>query len=65
MSSLIHQGQSLENTSQDYERFQTCLAGHTLNFLSGEQLEKKKKKKTFRDRKKQPIIYFRLLSEKH
>ena len=24
-----------------------------------------KKKKTFRDRKKQPIIYFRLLSEKH
>lgn len=50
MSSLIYQGQSLENTSQDYERFHTCLPCHTLNFLSGEQL--KKKKKPFRDRKK-------------
>ena len=44
MSGLMYQGQSRENTSQDYERFHTCLPCHTLNFLSGEQLKKKKKK---------------------
>lgn len=61
MSSLIYQGQSLENTLLDYERFYACLPCHALNFLSGEQL----KKKTPQKYKKQPIIYFRLLSEKY
>lgn len=41
MSSLIYQGQSLENTLLDYERFYACLPCHALNFLSGEQLKKK------------------------